>query len=152
MKPARTWIVVVDGGQARFLQWMGLKSGARSIPGQVFSQHVPRSRELRRERPSRVNESRGATRHAIEPRVDAHTAQENQFLKEIVRQLQEAYGADAFDDLVVVAPPRALGSLRTMIPDELKPCIAAEIDKDMTGHTDAAVSELLARHVSEASP
>jgi protein required for attachment to host cells len=150
MKPMRSWIVVVDGGQARFLQWAGKKSGAREIPGQVFTQQVPRSKELGRGRPARVQESGGPARHGVEPRTDAHAEQENTFLSDIVRQLLEAYEADAFDHLVIIAPPKALGVLRQMLPKKLADCIAFDIDKDLTGHTDSAISEVVNAHLERA--
>lgn len=143
MKPMRTWIAVADGAHARFLSYAGLKSGAGPIPGQVFNRHAPPSRDIVSDKPGRTYDSKGHGRHAIQPRTDAHDVLEQQFLRDVVRQLDVAFEAGSFDDLVMIAPPRALGMIREMIPERMKSSVILEIDKDLTRHSDQEVSKIV---------
>jgi protein required for attachment to host cells len=145
MKPLKTWIVVADGANARFLAWRGLKSGAVGISGQTFERDSPRTHDLGTDRPGRVHDSTGHARHAIQPRSDRHDEQEKAFLRLVVRRLLEAFESNAFHDVVLIAPPRALGVLRDVLPDQLSKRVILAIDKDLTKHRDEAVSDILRR-------
>jgi protein required for attachment to host cells len=145
MRPLKTWIVVADGANARFLMWRGLKSGATGISGHTFERDSPPTHELGTDRPGRVHDSTGHARHAIQPRTDSHDEQEKAFLRLVMRRLHEAFDSGAFDDVVLIAPPRALGVLRNKLPAQLSKCVVLEIDKDLTKHTDEAVSDMLRR-------
>jgi protein required for attachment to host cells len=54
------------------------------------------------------------------------------FASQLATMLADHSAKDAFDRLVVVAPPAMLGNLRKMINPEVRNKIVAEIDKDLT--------------------
>jgi protein required for attachment to host cells len=143
MKPNKTWVVVADGAHAKFLLWHGLKSGASAIPEQSFEQHTPRTRDLGRDKPGRTQDSFGRARHAIEPKVDTHEEAEKEFLRIVVRRLFEAFEGGSFDEFVLIAPPRAIGVIRDLLPHQLKSGMTLQIVKDLTKHTDQAISDFL---------
>jgi protein required for attachment to host cells len=132
MKHTRTWILVADGGRARILETTGKQQGMHLVAGSQSHLHNPPSRELGEDAPGRVYESVGHTRHAIQPRSDPHTALEALFASQLATMLADHSAKDAFDRLVVVAPPAMLGNLRKMIKPEVRNKIVAEIDKDLT--------------------
>jgi protein required for attachment to host cells len=146
VKPLRTWIVAADGAHAKFLDFAGRKSGARTVAGHIYAQQAKPTRDLGRDRPARVAESKGPARHAIEPRVDLHERQEEIFLQMVVRRLLEAFDADAFDNLVLIAPPKALGILRKLLPDRIKSKVTSEIDNDYAQHADNEIARLVIEH------
>jgi protein required for attachment to host cells len=132
MKKPLTWCVVADGGRARVLQpkadlpgydtVLELESGAR-----------PRSaHELGSDRPGRTGESASTTRHAIEPRTDPHEAAKREFAEELAEVLADAVARHLCDALVLVAPPRFLGELRSSLPPKARKAIARELPKDLT--------------------
>lgn len=143
MKPLRTWVVVVDGGHAKFLHFAGRKTGARTIPGHVYARPAKRTHELGRDKPPSVTQSKSPARHAIQPRVDLHEIEEERFLKDIVRNLELAFEADAFDELVLLAPPKALGILRKMIPRCIQDKVIREADSDYTEYDDAEITRVV---------
>lgn len=143
MKPLRTWIVVVDGGHAKFLQFVGRKAGALTIPGHVYARPAKRTHELGRSKPPRVSQSKSPARHAIQPRVDLHEHEEELFLKDVVHNLEVAFEANAFDDLVVLAPPKALGLMRKLIPQRMQDHVIGEVDGDYTDYADQAISKVV---------
>jgi protein required for attachment to host cells len=143
MRPEKTWIVVVDGARARFLLSSNQHNEVATIPGQIFESPAPPTRELARSKPARVMESSGPVRHSIEPRVDLHENQEVEFLKVIVRRLQEAFGVKAFDKFILVSPPKPLGHLRDLIDEGLKSHMLCDIDLDLTKHSDDEIARIV---------
>jgi protein required for attachment to host cells len=45
--------------------------------------------------------------------------------------LDERLAEKAYDRLVIVAPPKALGDLRAALSEQVKPHVYAELDKDL---------------------
>jgi protein required for attachment to host cells len=77
-----------------------------------------------------VHESSGTSRSAVE-QTDWHQQDEDEFLKQIGKHLDEATRTGKADALIIVAAPRALGVLRTTYSHGVKEALVAEIDKDM---------------------
>ncbi len=147
MKPLRTWIVVADGARAKFLHFAGRKIGARTIAGQTFSRHAKPTRELGTDKPGRTFESKGQGRHAVEPRVDMHEREEEAFLSDVIRRLEEAFEAGAFGNLILIAPPRALGILRRILPKRIRPHVSFEIDSDYTHYSDDEITRAVIEQI-----
>ncbi len=148
MKPLRLYVLVADGAQARFLNYVDRKAGASTIDDQVFRSHAEPSRSIGSDKPGRTFDSKGHGRHTIEPRVDLHDEKEKQFLAGIVRKLEEVFHNHAFDDLFVIAAPRALGVIRHLLSTPLQQRVIGEISGDYTRYNDRDISRL----VTEALP
>ena len=54
------------------------------------------------------------------------------FLQGLADRLDERLAAGAFDRVILVAPPHALGVLRGAISDKVKGAVAGEVAKDLT--------------------
>jgi protein required for attachment to host cells len=131
MKPTTTWIVIADGAHARLFANRGPGKGIEAIEnGVINGDHRP-DHELVRDAAGRTFESVGDTRHAITPRTDPHRELKREFAKELVSLLDQRLSEHAFDRLILVAPPKALGDLRSALSDGLKPRVYAELDKDL---------------------
>jgi protein required for attachment to host cells len=132
MKKKVTWIIVADGSRARVLANDGPGKGLRAaIPGE-FRQEIPPTRALGTEKPGRVTSRVGHARSAIEPHVDWHRFEMEKFGQEMAALLNKAAATKSFDDLIVIAPPRTLGTLRAALTAEAGERIRAEIAKDLT--------------------
>ena len=128
MKPPRIWIITADGARARFF----LKEGASFTEMSGFSQHHARSGELGHGKPGSSFDSMSSSRHAGEPHKDLHQAAEDDFLKPVAQKIMAE--AKAYDRVVLIAAPRALGTLRKLMqPLSVR---LDEIAKDLT-HLDA---------------
>jgi len=136
MKKIReVWVVVADGAKARFYavndDMSALQPAGRSIG--VSAAAKLRSRELKSDRPGRsLASSRTGLRHAIEPKHDYHKMEKHRFTQAIGRYLERALSRHAFDDLIIVAPRRSLGELRTVLSDQVKARVQGEVAKDLT--------------------
>lgn len=147
MKQTRTWILVADGACARFLALAEGRGIAKAIPGLEMRHHAPSTRDLGRSKPARVIESVGSAKHGIEPRFDLHEREEADFLKMVMQKTEEALQKSEFDRLVMVAPPRALGILRSLASASLNAHKILDIDLDLTKHTEAEIADSVMRHL-----
>jgi protein required for attachment to host cells len=132
MKAKKTWIFIGDGSRARIVEQTGVGGDLAPVPGRAFEIHVPPTRELGTERPARRG-GRGMTpRHGVAPRVDWHRAAEREFADRMADALSRAARRHAFDNLVLVAPPKTLGELRRRLTPAARRTVSAEIAKDLT--------------------
>ncbi len=132
MKAIRTWILVADGARARFLLNQGPGKGLE-IPAmpELSTGHAP-TREVGTDRPGRVHDRMGPGRHAMAPRVDWHQFEKSEFARRVATTLNKAAGRNDFDRLVLVAPPKTLGSLRAALDKAAAAKVTAELPKDLT--------------------
>jgi protein required for attachment to host cells len=136
----RTWILVADSARARALAWAGQDAALLPIDGFDFHYHHQHGRDLMTDRPGRVHESQGTTRHAIEPRIDPVRQTEQRFAATIADALAHAHCEDAFDRVIVIAGPTMLGDLRASFSPAVRAAVLTELAKDLTHLTN---SELL---------
>lgn len=131
MKPTTTWILIADGAHARLFANRGPGKGIEAVEGGVINgDHRPDS-ELVRDRLSRTFESVGDTRHAIAPKTDPHRELKRDFAGQLADLLDRRLAEKAYDRLILVAPPKALGDLRAALSEQVKPHVYAELDKDL---------------------
>ncbi len=130
-KKRKVWIVVADGARARILK----RKGRGKLLALVEEMDSPDSRRPTRDqgtgKPGR-GFSPGSGRHEFSDPVDWHEAAKVDFLKELARRLIEHDHEGAFDELILVAPPKALGELRAQLGGQLAGRIKGEINKDLT--------------------
>lgn len=132
MKPRKTWILVADGARARVLENGGPGTGlAPALNFDYAASHAP-SRDFGSDKPGRGQGPGGTAQHAKPSRVDWHTFEKHLFAKELAKVLESAMHQSAFDDLVLVAPPEALGELRLALTDGVKDRVSGEVGKDLT--------------------
>jgi protein required for attachment to host cells len=131
MKPTITWILIADGAHARIFSNHGPGKGIEAVEGGVINGDHRPDHELVRDSAGRTFESVGDSRHAITPKTDPHRELKRTFAEHLAELMDRNYAAKAFDRLVIVAPPKALGDLRAALSDHLKPHIYAELDKDL---------------------
>ncbi|MFK8253929.1 baeRF12 domain-containing protein [Ancylobacter terrae] len=127
---AGTWVVICDGRKALVLANRGDAMFPNLRTVEVHEQDNPRSSEQGSDAPGRVHASVGAARSAVET-TDWHAEAERAFLRGVALRLEAALAAGETRHLIVVAPPHALGQLRTLYPRAVQAALAAEIDRDL---------------------
>ncbi len=131
MKPVKTWILVADGARARIYLNDGPGHGIQPVPEMTFETEIKPAREIEADKPGRTFDSAGTGRHAKEKPTDTQRLEEQRFLSDVADKVKDAAYEGAFDRLVLIAPPKALGDLRKFLHDTLKDKIVAEISKDL---------------------
>lgn len=132
MKPVKTWVVLADGAQARVLLNEGPEKGLSELMSANSETARRPGRELMADDRGRTFDSAGQGRHAMEPRTDPKTVEEEKFLRDVARILERGAQDGDYDRLVLCAAPRALGELRHLLPKAVQDRITAELPKDLT--------------------
>ncbi len=128
--PNEGWVVVCDGAKALFLHNEGDSVYPNLKTEQVMNRPAPPARELGSDRPGRTHESHGHGRSAME-QPDLHEAAEAEFLGDVAAQLGRLQAEGSLASLILVAPPRALGTLRKALPAAVQSVVSAELAKDL---------------------
>jgi len=129
----KTWIVLADGQHARIYR---LAAAGRSLEavedGELNSASAQlRARDLGTDRPGRGASAPGGAVHTMEPRADVHRLEQERFAQAVAARLNQAAAANAFDRLVIAAPPKTLGALRAALDQPASKLVCGELAKDL---------------------
>ncbi len=142
-----TWVAIADGEKALIFT-------NDDTPDNPFLNIVskdkidnPPTHEQAADRLGRFNSpgAGGAQRSAVDD-TDWHEFEKERFAKDFAETLNKAALRNAFDSLVLFAPPHALGNLRKELHKETESRLEFAMDKDLTNHT----VEDIEKHVKRA--
>lgn len=148
MKKTVTWILTADHQHARVFANDGPGRGIAPLETLAMDGHLPVSHEAGSHRPDIGFASRGGPSHGIEPRSTPHEQAGRAFIGGVVSAVSEALAHGGFDRLVVVAPPRALGELRELLPGQVRDRVVGELNLDLTKASTADVLEHVERFLN----
>jgi protein required for attachment to host cells len=123
-----TWIVALDGGRACFFEERNRAGDVRELPDKALEaseEDRPRSHRHM----ASVHERAGVGRHAAGAR-DLSDETARRFIRRTAASLAAADAAHAYDALVLIAPPKALGLLRAELPPSVAEKVTASDDHD----------------------
>ena len=130
--PNGALILVGDGRKDLFLRNKGAQTHVELTAERVLEQDDPPTREQGTDRPGRYRGGEGP-KSAFE-QTDWHQLAEDHFAAEIGSALNRLALENKFNHLILVAPPKVLGAIRTHLRKEATAKIVAEIHKDLTSH------------------
>jgi protein required for attachment to host cells len=141
-------ILVCDGRKALMLRNDGPAGSPqliveREIHAPTASSH---SRDLGADRPGRSAQRQGdhmGPRSAVEE-VNFHSAEEEKFVRDVLADFTAHCDRNSVREIVLIAPPRALGVLRKAGGKDLFERVVGEIDKDLTRHPIEEIARALA--------
>lgn len=138
---ATTWIVAADESRARVLQVARPKRELLEIEDLLNLEGRMQNRELITDAEPRFGGHGGVGKPGARPTGgpasdrQAETKVEHSarlFAKELSRYLEKARVQHRFDELVLVAPPKFLGTLRKALDKEVEKLVARELPKDLS--------------------
>jgi protein required for attachment to host cells len=136
-------VLVADGQKYLLLRNHGdFRAPALKVEGAAERKGAP-TRELGTDKPGRSFASTGAGRSSMEE-TDLQQQAEDRFAAEAAAALAQRANGSA-GDIIVVAPPRTLAELRRHYAAPVKARLAAEVDKDLTGHSVDDIAAILSR-------
>jgi protein required for attachment to host cells len=147
MKPKKVWLLVADGQRAQVYRYFGAERQAEAETELTFDRKGAPSRDIRTDKAGRMQPSKGAGNADFAPRANAHDQEEERFLEKVAADVGGAVEAGGCDEIILAAPPRALGHLRRVLPPMMLKRIKAEIDKDFTKTEIAKLAPLVADHL-----
>ncbi len=125
------WVVVCDGGKALILQNAGDEVFPNLQTKECHEQSNERTSEQGSDRPGRVHELATTSRSSV-AQTDWHDQNERDFLAALAKRLDEAVSGGETSELIIVAAPRALGTLREAYSPAVRKAVKEEIAKDYT--------------------
>ena len=132
--PNTALVFVGDGRKALFLRNHGNAKFPNLRTEKVLEEENPSTHEQGSDRPGRLGEAALAGRRsAVEP-TDWHDIEEHRFARKVAAAMEQMVRATKAKALIVVAPPKTLAELRNAFAPDVKACIIAEINKDLTKH------------------
>ncbi|MDQ0503719.1 host attachment protein [Xanthobacter agilis] len=136
-------VVVADGAKALLLADTGIPPEPKLAVVETVVEPHDTTAAQGTERPGRVHESAGVSRSAVEE-TDFHTAAEIAFLKRLAARVDALVSAGEVRRLLLVAPPKALGTLRDALGVQARGLVDGELAKDLVK---LPVDEI-ARHIA----
>jgi len=143
IKYKKTWVVVADGAHARIFLNEGPGTGlVPALDHDLIGNRLP-SHDMGSDRPGVSFSSAGPGRRAMAPHTDPHVHAEHEFIRQVAMAIKQGLNAHTFEQLVLVAPPKALGELRAEIDPQAAKMIKADLNKDLTHLTPHQLAEHL---------
>lgn len=141
---ARTWILVAHEAGARVFENYGPGKGLGLIEEVEHSEGREKARDLETDRPGRsFRKNSGDPRRAAMSRKEGpHERVVADFARELAHKLHQGRMQNQFQRLVLVAPPRFLGLLRSSLDGPTKQLVVGSLDKDLATTKEA---ELITR-------
>jgi protein required for attachment to host cells len=130
LENGKAWFLVADGRRARVLIEERRGADLQSPPDWNLEIEDSDLYEPQDRRPRNSNRI-GLGKHTVGNGRNLHEAEEDNFLKRVAERLGEAEKRNHFDHLVIAAPPRALGTLRDLLPSAVRSRVRAEAAKDV---------------------
>ena len=140
--PHNSFVMVADGKKSLFFRNEGDGDFPHLIVERKDGHADAEDRELKSDAPGRAFSSVGDARSAYQE-TDYHQLEEERFAAETAELLKQRALRNEYDSLIVVAPPRTLGALRTHYHKEVEKRLAGEVAKDLTGHPVAEIERIL---------
>ncbi|WP_418001092.1 host attachment protein [Mesorhizobium erdmanii] len=136
------WVMVADGEKALFLKNAGDNLYPNLEVVHQMEQENPPTREQGTDSPGRYNDGPSVHRSAVED-TDWHRIGKERFADEIAAWLYKLAHRGEFDEIVLVAPPLVLGTMRKKLHKEVGDKVTAEIPKTLTNHAVFEIEALL---------
>jgi protein required for attachment to host cells len=137
-KSPRILIAIADGEHAGFVRPRPdhVLRTERSFDSAVAHKH---SAELGADHPGAAFQSDASARHGLTPRHDLQELEQAKFARLVAQQLNEISGENAFDALVVAAPPEHLHVIREALNGATQAKILGILKKDLVKVPDDAL-------------
>ncbi|HEX4767633.1 MAG TPA: host attachment family protein [Lichenihabitans sp.] len=137
------WVLIGDGKKALLLHNDGDAELLNLRRIEVREQDNPATRDQGADAPGRAVGSGIGTRQGSVSQTDWHQIEEDRFAATIAAELNQAAQDNAFKEVIIVAPPKALAEIRRDLSGEAQRRVKGEIPKDLTHHPIPEIEKLL---------
>lgn len=138
----RTWVVVCDASRGRLFRVGPSRKNWQLVRELEHPEGRAKGRDLVTDRPGRVKQSASPLRPAMEPPTSPHEVESERFAHSIARLLESGLAENAYEQLVLIAPPHFLGLVRAALSQTVAKHVELTLDKDYTA---LAVGDLAER-------
>ena len=142
--PHRALVLVADGTKVLFLRNHGDQNQIDLRTESHDAREDRKDREIKTDAPGTMKQRWGDGRPAMDE-PDYHQQEEDRWVKDAAEELKKRALRNDFDALAVIAPPKALGTLRKELHKEVERRIVLTVNKEMTDRPIPDIEELLVR-------
>ena len=146
--PHRALVLVADGTKVLFLRNHGDQNLIDLRTESHDAREDRKDREIKTDAPGTNKQSMGYGRPAMDE-TDFHQQEEDRWVNDAAEELKKRALRNDFEALAIIAPPKALGTLRKELHKEVERRIVLTLNKEMTDRPIPDIEELL---VGEAAP
>lgn len=140
--PKGAWVLVADHSKAMLLENTGTPIVPLLEVRLVMEAAAnPLTHDQGSDRPGRVF---AGSHHSAVEETDLHAQTGRRFLEHAAAELDKARADRGIKAVVLVAPPKALATLRETISDAVRAAMVGELDKDLVHMPVATIGEHLA--------
>ena len=132
MQAVRTWALIADGSRARILENSGHEHVWANVDGMIFASGHSATFDLVSGELLPADGIAGSSRSTNAPQSDPHGEQKTRFARQLCNVLADGLERDAYEHLVIAAPPAMLGILRRVLSNKVRARIIGEFDHDLT--------------------
>lgn len=139
-KHLRLLIVVADGEHARFVRPKENHALCSEFDLNAATAH-DRTSDLGTDHPGATLHTGSSVHHALVPKHDLHDLETVKFAHLVAGRINKLALEDAFDDLVIAAPPRSLAAIRDKLSVDTEIRVIGTLAKDLIKVPDLELSE-----------
>jgi protein required for attachment to host cells len=132
MQAVRTWALIADGSRARILQNSGHNHAWANVDGMIFTSGHSATFDLASGEQQAADGVGGLSRSPNEPHSDPYSDHRTRFAHQLCDVLSDGLERDAYQHLIIAAPPATLGILRRALSNKVRARIVGEFDHDLT--------------------
>ncbi|MBW0368067.1 host attachment protein [Ensifer adhaerens] len=140
--PHDCWVLACDGGRALMMRNAGDSELLNLIVIESVANPGAPARMLGSDREGTVFQSVGRARSKVE-QTDLHRQAEERFVANVAARISALVRNEGIKRLVLAAPPRVLGQLRTELDPHTRSAISAELGKDLVNLEVADIEKYL---------
>lgn len=134
-----TWILVADSSTAHIYSARHRRAALTLVHSLQHAESRLHPRERGSDVPGRVHDRFGPARHSMDTAQQVRAEERHRFARQICDYLADAQRQKKFGELVVMAGPAFLGTLRDAFGKTLQQAIVAQVPKDLVGQDAAAI-------------
>lgn len=146
--PHNALVLVADGRKMLFFRNRGDEHQIDLRTEAHDARKDRKDREIKTDAPGTVKQSFGYG-HSTYEETDFQQQEENRWIRDAADELKARALRNDFNALVIVAPPKALGTLKKCLHKEVERRIVRAINKEMSGRPVPDIEALLSDQRSE---
>ena len=145
--PNNALVLVADGTKVLFLRNHGDENQIDLRTEAHDHREDRKDSEIKTDSPGSTQQSGGNGRSTYEE-PDFHQQEEDRWIKDAADELRARALRNDFEALAIVAPPKALGTLRKELHKEVERRIVCSVNKEMSGRPIPDIEALLTGHTA----
>ncbi len=126
-----TWIIVASRDEVRLFEMLRPDEALREVLDLGNVSGKLKNIDIDSDAPGRASDNRMRARHAYSTEQEPRERLLENFYRDLLRNIDTAFSQHKFSHLVLVAEPRLLGLMRSLLSEQLSRVVRAEIPKDI---------------------